>query len=455
MTETEVKGKVSQGHRKTSRPQSLNLLVRPKVTFVTTDKNPAVVFPSDPVSQGSEAATDAFPGPLIHQTVPPEEIITAEADGQPTPYAGKQPKPEAKKNPKPEAYQQPTREAVHQPTPETARQPTPEAAHQPTPEAVHQPTPTFRIIVQDSRVAINTQNFTPGPDITTVVTVDGGRFTIDPTAIVGEGGSVAKRPAPPTAGSIATPTFGYVGGLSVSLSGSEAVIGGIAMTIPPWGATTETIRGQSVTVGTDRVAVEGETLRFNASGTTKEPDALIIGGEMLTAIGQRVVVVHSRTITYGTGVPAITEVIQGDTVTIGSNGIYIHGTTIGGSGARTRESRLEIVGGATVTKIAPSIALINGKTFTIGPGAAALTTVIGDQTFSLGPGGVIVSTVTMSYPFGSPVVTSIVPTGTWLTKFPAETGPIEDEDSSGSLSRPSLAFTGTALCIAIGVLFLG
>jgi hypothetical protein len=301
-------------------------------------------------------------------------------------------------------------------------------------------------------VVINSNTYDSlGPDQTMTVTVDGGKFTIYPNAIVGEGGTVAKPPPPATNGAVATPTQGNVGGLDVSMSGTRVVIGGVTMTLPPHGTTTN-IQGQSVTIGSDSIVVGTSSLTFNPAQAPSASDVVVAGGEVLTAVGRSVVVVHSKTITYGPGIASTTEVVQGDTITIGPSGILVHGLLIGGSMANATDTKYEIIGGATITKIAPSIAVINGKTFTVGPGSPLTTTTIAGQVFTIGPQGVIVSTLTIPYPFGTSVVTVISPSGTWLNTLPMETNPPNDsgdDDSMASSPQPSLHM---ALCIAIGVL---
>ncbi|KAK2591612.1 hypothetical protein QQS21_010681 [Conoideocrella luteorostrata] len=371
------------------------LILRPKFTFVTTDKNPAVVFPSDPPPP-DYSKTDAgpYPDPVVHKTAPPAD---------------------------------------------------------PTPEADNQPPPTFKVTAQGTQVVINTRTFSVGPGVTTVVTVDGGRFTIYPTAVVGEGATVTKPPPAPTAIGVSTPTSGVVGSMHVSLSGSQAVVDGVTMTMPPYDTTTM-VNGHVVTISRNKIVVGTNSFNFNPSQAPRETDVVVAGGEMLTAVGKSVVVLRSKTITYGPGIPLTTEVIEGDTITVGPSGVFVHGMMIGGLSAGATDSRLEVIGGATITKVAPSIAIINGRTFTVGPGSQLTTVELAGQYFTIGPLGVVGSTLTLTYPFGSSIVTTIVPTGSWLSNFPIETKPAKGKDSLASLLRPSLPVSGLALSIAIGVL---
>lgn len=368
---------------------------QPTVTLITTAKTPYTSFPNDPPQKYSQTWVDPWPGPEVHPTVPP-----GGGGADPQPY----------------------------------------------------PRPTYRITAGPNQVIINGQtysNLVPGQ--TTVVSVDGGHFTILPTAVIGEGGTVTK-PAPlATAAAAPTPTSGNVGGLSVTVSGTDAIVGGVTMHVPTDDLTT-VIKGQTVIINPTQVAIGPDAFTFNHGRLPRQTDVVIFGGEALTAIGKSVVVIHSTTITYGPNIPGTTEVVDDDTVTIGPIGVVVHGMTIGGPAANATATRYEIVGGATVTKIAPSIAVINGKTFTVGPGTNWITTVIGGETITIGPTGVVVASVTLTYPFGDTNTGTVIPSGTWLNTFPMETNTADgDEDSKGSVLMPSIISTWTAFCIAIGV----
>ncbi|KAG6036719.1 hypothetical protein E4U41_005556 [Claviceps citrina] len=386
----------------------------PKITFITTDKNPLVLFPSDPRPGASHRTADPYPDPVIHKT--------AAADAT---QPGSIP-------------------------------------------ATHRRRPTFSITARGDQVIIDRQIFSLAAGSVAVVAVDGGEFTIYPTAVVGEGGIVTKPPPPPAELTVPAPTSGLVGDLNVTLSGAELVIGGVEMTIPPY-KTTTLIHGESVTMSPYFIAVGTSVFTFRLTQPPPETDVVVNGGEMLTAIGKTVVVLHQTTLTYGPGIPPRTEVVDEDTITIGPSGVLVHGVLLGGPTAGANDTRLEIIGGATITRIAPSVAIINGRTFTICPALSTTTTttttVIAGQTFTIGPHGLAVSTLTMTVPFGASVVGTIVPAGTWLSHFPLETAGSasatdEDKDSAGAppLFRAGMSLGrrgGVAVCMVIGVLVLG
>ncbi|KAG6065608.1 hypothetical protein E4U32_007134 [Claviceps aff. humidiphila group G2b] len=403
---------------------------RPTVTFVTTDKNPLVMFPT--LRRPSYGRSDAYPEPIVHKTAPPVQTAPSETESGPGSGSG------SGSGSGPESEPGPV------PWPGT------------TPDNNVQPQPTFHITVNGDQVIIDTQTFSPKSGVVEVVTVDGGIFTIGPTVVAGEGGVITKPPPAPTVLTASTPTSGVVEGLNVYVSGTEITIDGRVMAIPLY-STTTMIDGRNVVISPNRITVGTNIFTFNLTQPAPEPVVAVDGGQILTAIGKSVVVLHQTTLTYGPGIAPLTEVIQDDTITIGPLGVFVHGMMIGGPNAGINDTRLEIVGGATITRMAPSILIINGRVFTLGPDFQLITTDIAGEAFTIGPMGVTVGKLTMTLPFrgggGGGVVGTIVPTGTRRSHFPVETNPHKSKDSSSSISRVSRS--GMAVCIAIGVLIFG
>ncbi|KAG5926692.1 hypothetical protein E4U42_003035 [Claviceps africana] len=378
---------------------------RPTITFITTDKNPMVVSPTDrpPDSSHGDGSGDPYPDPVIHKSAKPLG---------------------------------------------TGPCPTPDVELKPRPR------PTFHITANGNQVVIDAQTFSAGPGATAVVQVDGGLFTILPDAVVGEGGMVTKPPPVPTQLSAPSPESGMVGGLDVFVSGPDLVVGGVAMKIPAY-TTTTMIDGRDVNISPGIIAVNGSIFVFNLTQPPPDPQVIVEGGQVVTAIGKNVVVLHETTITYGPDIPPLTEFVGDEALTIGPAGVVFNGMTMGGPMAGVNDTHLEIVGGATISRIAPYILVINNRVFTLSPEMARTTTDIGGQLLTIGPFGVAGSNMNLTVPFGPRVVGSIVPTGTWLGHFPQETNPPkEDEDSSSPPSRRSMSRGGIAACIAIGVLVL-
>lgn len=355
----------------------------PVTTYVTVDPNPSAVFPNDPIPSYGHSSVTGLP------------------TGDKTPVDGDYP-------------------------------------GDPGP-----PTPTYTITAGPTSVIINSQTFTVTPGGRSTVTVGNGVFTIDPTAVVGEGASVTRPPPAPE------PSSSVLDGIPVTSAGPNLQIGGGTFAIPSSSANTVQVNGKAVTINPDGVTIGGDSMGFLRPAPS---DVLVTGGEMLTAIGGSVVVLHSVTYTYGTGIPPVVQVINGDTVAIEPTGILIHGSMIGGATAKPTDTEYEIVGGATIEKIPPSMIIVNGVTYAVGPGANKRTVVIGDETMTIGPIGLAMASTTMRYPFDTSVTATVAGRSAGAP-MPQETGK-DEEDAAYSL-RPDVRVGLTCLCIVLGVLLLG
>ncbi|KAJ3484159.1 hypothetical protein NLG97_g7123 [Lecanicillium saksenae] len=236
----------------------------PVTTFITTDKNPSVVFPSDPIPNYSQTwPVGGGPGNGYHTPV---------GDGGAPPPAS----------------------AV----------------------------PTFTITAGPTSVIINSQTFTVAPGSRSTVTVDGGGvFTIEPSAVVGQGASITRPP------SAMGPSSSVLDGIPVTSAGPNLEIGGGVFAIPMTGPNTVHVNGKAVTINPTGVTIGGDSMGFLKPAPS---DILVAGGEMLTAIGRSVVVIHSVTYTYGSGIAPVVQVINGDTIAIEPTGVLVHGSTLGG-----------------------------------------------------------------------------------------------------------------------------
>lgn len=335
-------------------------------------------------------------------------------------------------------------------------------AVQTPPPVVQQPSPTstaVTVIIQTTQIVINDQTFTDSPKSkTSTVVVGTDTFVINPSEVIGAGATVMR----PVLGGIFMPTATTttIDGLKVVYTpvhspvanGGSAVaiatIDGTVFTLSPT-PTTAVIRGQTITLGPAGIAFASQTVPIvTAAGST---ESAVLGGEMITAIGNSVVVVHGTTITYGPGMSPITSVIDGDTIVIGPSGVTVHGVTLGGTAAGAGATTYEIVGGATITEIGGSAVVIEGTTYLIGAGATggATTTVIDGQTLTIGPSGVAMSSYTFAQPYATSTV--IEPGGTSSVVAPTTTA----ESRGGPRLQPGGGFGTTGMCIAIGVGFLG
>lgn len=296
--------------------------------------------------------------------------------------------------------------------------------------------------VQPSAVVVNGQTITDNPKAPTqTITVGGQAVTIDPTQVVVAGQTVT-RPAATGGVFVPTPTTTQIQGVPVSVGSSIAVIGGTSFTLGSTPITT-VVSGRPVTIGPSGVVVASTTIPVVSMPTPTQ--VVVEGGELITAIGPSVVVIHGTTLTYGPDRPASTTVVDDDTITIGPSGVVVHGTTVGGASAGSSETQYEIVGGATISQIGPSVVVIGNATYTVGPGTGTTTTVVGGETVTIGPSGVAAGTHTIAYPFGP--TTTITPTPK-ATGTVATASPTASKDAGLAL-RPDTTTWVSFVCIAI------
>jgi hypothetical protein len=363
----------------------------PGVTFVTTDKNPAVVFttihtPDYGVSQEAKTrdnhASPTAPGGIISTPVY-NSVYNSQSPAQ----------------------------GVSDP------------AQRPTPT----PTP-ITVAVQPTAVVINGNTIRDNPaQQTQVVIIAGQTFTIDPTKVVGAGTSI-DRPSATGGVYLPSPTSTNLGGVPVIVSSSVAVIGDTSFTLGPT-PITATVSGQTFTVGASTIAGGPSSQTLLLPTLPSPTEVVVAGGDLITAIGRSVVVIHGTTLTYTlSSTPTTTTLDYGNgdhgddvVLTIGPGGVTIGtGTTatvIGGTHASSPdETQYALVGGATVTKIGASVVVVQGTSYTLGPAPATagmLTTTavhtVGGETVTVAPTAVEVGTLTMRYPFGPTTVITPTP----------------------------------------------
>ncbi|KAI0171775.1 hypothetical protein GGR52DRAFT_438725 [Hypoxylon sp. FL1284] len=393
------------------------------VTFTTTDKNPAVVFPTEaPPSYGGSPAD-----PPGHNSAglgddsvatPEYGMLTSKVDS-----------------------------AKSSPTPSVGR-------------SSHAGGVPITVIAQPGGVVIDDHTYTDNPtQKTSTVVVGRHTFVIEPSKVVGAGVTVTR---PPTTGDVAAPfptaSTTVVGGIGEIVYGtSVATIDGTVFTIEPT-PTIGVVRGQTITLGPEGIIFPSKTLHAAAgSGPTQ---TAVMGGELITAIGTDMVVIEGTTITYGHGSSnTMTTVVDGETVVIAPTGVLVHDWIIGGVTAAPTATEYEMVGGATVTQLGLTAVEIGGKTFHIGFGAStAVTTVFGGHTLTIGPKGVGMSTWTISAPHAT--TTTITPGGSnnnAAIMHPTTTATAKATASAGgenSASTPRRDQAGGFLA-AVGAVCLG
>ncbi|KAK4237749.1 hypothetical protein C8A03DRAFT_34273 [Achaetomium macrosporum] len=402
----------------------------PAITFITTDKNPAVVFttiktPNYGVSQeaktrdnhASPTANGAISTPVYNSQNPPPQSISDSAQRPP-------------------------------------------------------PTPTpITVAVQPTAVVINGNTIRDNPaQQTQVVIIAGQTFTINPTQVIGAGTSIDR---PSATGGVyqPTPTSTNLGGVPVVVSSSVAVIGDTTFTLGPT-PTTATVSGQTFTIGASTIAGGPSSQTLLLPTLPSPTEVVVAGGDLITAIGSSVVVIHGTTLTYTLSSTPTTTTLDynndnddGDNVvlTLGPGGVTVGTTVIGGTHASSpHDTQYALVGGATLTKIGASVVVVGGSTYTL-PGPTTVVVTVGGETVTIVPTGVEVGSLTMRYPFGPTTVITPTPgagVGGGASAMATSTGVAgtgsgrsgqEEEEDVAGVVRPWLVGVVWAAGVAVGV----
>ncbi|ERS96775.1 hypothetical protein HMPREF1624_06984 [Sporothrix schenckii ATCC 58251] len=362
-------------------------------------------------------------------------------------------------------------------------------------------TTTVPIAILPTGVVIGSSTITDDPNnsqYTTVVTIGGIPYTITPDQIAAMGSAV-QRPSwsnnyisghgpdqyvwenfGDNIVYAAAPASSVLGTMSVQVSGNSIVVDGTSFSIPAQ-PSVGVVHGETVHLGPDGVVAGGQTLSVSpvvmsaGAGGGGHSEVVVAGGTVLT-LDDTNVVVEGYTIAYnavagGLGTSSVLTV-AGDTVTIvpgpsngaGSHGgrggafIVIHGTTFTAPAAGS--THYELVGGATFTEVSPSVIVLDGHSYTIGPatvgasgglaaavaasGATPTTVVIRGETLTIGPGGVTVGgTVTFRFPFVATPTVTLTGTATITNDAAMKPGPVGGLQS-GATPTPTSAAGGNS-----------
>ena len=275
----------------------------------------------------------------------------------------------------------------------------------PIPNANSQPTNivtaaglTFSLTPSEAVVDGKTFKITPGSTpITTVL--NGQTISIGPQGI-----GLATTTIPlPNANSQPT-NIVTAAGLTFSLTPSEAIVDGKTFKITP-GSTpiTTVLNGQTISIGPQGIGLATTTIPL--PNANSQPTTVVTAAGLTFSLSPSEAVVDGKTFRITPGSTPLTTVLNGQTITIGPNGIGLATTTIPLPRASEPTFSTVTAGGLTFF-VGPSAAVIDGKTFTIGPGSSPITTVINGQTISIGPNGVGLATTTVALPQSFSTVTA-------------------------------------------------
>ena len=214
------------------------------------------------------------------------------------------------------------------------------------------------------------------------------------TLAIGPTDGRARVTLPPVPGITAAPTVVTLAGNTFSLGPSAAIIGGSTYSFQAGQAPTTIVdNGRQITIGPNGVQVDGTLL---PAPTPPPRFSEVTAGGLTFSVGASGAVIDGHTFTIEPGSTPFTTIVNGQTISIGPQGIGLASTTVG---LLPPEPTYSVVtaGGLTFS-VGPSGAVIGGQTFTIKPGGSPTTTVINGQTISIGPNGIGLASTTVRLP---------------------------------------------------------
>ncbi|KAI4134898.1 MAG: hypothetical protein LQ347_001134 [Umbilicaria vellea] len=261
--------------------------------------------------------------------------------------------------------------------------------------------------VAPSKVVVDGHTFVAGASHTTL-TINGQAITVEPSQIIAPGTTIAfPVPLTPSGSPISSPTLSAttVGSITFSLDLLAATIGSSTYSFSPGAPPLTTIvDGQAIRIGANGIGFASTTVPIPIGQTS--PTLLpVVANGLDIDVGSNKAIINGVTYAIGSGATPQTVVIGTNTVTFGPGGVSLPTTTIPPYYPPTVPSPV-VVDGLTFS-IDATQAVISGKTYAIGPGAAPKTVVFGTETISLGPDGVGLPATTIP-PYYPPTVPSPV-----------------------------------------------
>ena len=236
-----------------------------------------------------------------------------------------------------------------------------------------------------------------GPTATARITSGHGSFTYQ--------GHVVRIDGKTVKGPSTTIDLSNFANPSIFPTPSRSVVDGVALSIGPKAAVIGTktysfLPGQSST----QVVYKSHTYRLNEHGialphtTVSIPShfkifSTVTEGDLTFSMDASDAVIAGKTYRIGPGMVPVTTVINGQTISIGPQGIGMSGTTADFPSEYTpqptnKEGYEVVTKDGIVFSLQQSDVVINGRTYSIGSGATPTMITVGGEEISLGPGGI-------------------------------------------------------------------
>ena len=207
-----------------------------------------------------------------------------------------------------------------------------------------------------------------------------------------------------------TPSRTVIDDVAISIGPKAAIIGGKTYPFIAGQSPTSIIyQGHTFSLKSHGIAIDGTALSIP---TIANPTfSTITEGDLTFSVAASEVVISGMTYHIGPNTPGTTTVINGQTISIGPQGVSMAGTTetfpaslVGATPTYTNGYEVISTDGL-IFSLSPTNVIINGKTYAIGADATSPTSiVIGTETISLGPGGVGLPEATITPPPLTPSV---------------------------------------------------
>ncbi len=313
----------------------------------------------------------------------------------------------------------------------------------PAPEIITTDGHTLALGPSSAVIGSNTYSFLPGNAATTIT--DHGQ----PITMGSEGVHFGSVDIPVPA---SQPSYSIISQdkLTLSVAPSAVVIGGHTDSIKPGMAPiTTVINGQTATIGTEGVALGGTTIPL----PKPQPGYSIATAGLLTfSLAHSQAVILGSTYSVGLGAAPITKVIDGQSISIGPEGIDVKGTTVELPTLTDLPAPAMVTAGGMTFTVGPDNAVVGGSTYEIGPGASSTNIIIGNETIGFGNNGIVLpSTTIMPEPTRKAITTDgqQILVGMTDAVLSGTTYPI----ASGAISQTAIIGTETVTFCTAGVVF--
>ena len=234
-------------------------------------------------------------------------------------------------------------------------------------------------------------------------------LTIDKTQVICPGTTITLSGIPPD-GSAATPSAITTGGLTFSLGPQAAVIGSSTYSFLPGQApATITDLGRTATVGPSGVQIGSIDVPVP---TFPSAYLAVTQGSLTFSVAPSAVILDSQTYQIQPGVARISTIVNGQTISVGAQGVGLASTTI--PLPIPSPYYATVTEGDLTFSVGSSEAVFEGSTFAIGPSMPA-TMVLSGQTVSINPSGIYFPGTTVGLPTATSQETPVAVTADGLT----------------------------------------